>query len=44
MADLAAFALLLLLPIVVGYWIHAILTYDWSKHKEDVDRMGDDMF
>ena len=44
MANLAAFALLFLLPVVFGYWIYAITTYDWTKHKEDVERMGDDMF
>jgi hypothetical protein len=44
MASLAAFTLLMLLPVVIGYWIYAILTYDWSKHSEDVKQMGDDMF
>jgi hypothetical protein len=44
MSDLAAFALLAILPVVLGYCIHAIWTYDWSKHNEDVKRMGDDMF
>jgi hypothetical protein len=44
MSDLAAVALLFILPVVLGYWIHAILTYDWSKHSEHIDRMGDDMF
>ena len=36
--------LLLLLPIVIGYWIYAIWTYDWSKHNEDIKRMGEDIF
>jgi hypothetical protein len=44
MSDLAAFALLALLPVALGYWIHIMLTYDWSKHNEDIDRMNDDMF
>ena len=44
MSDLAAFALLAILPVVLGFWIHAILTYDWSKHSEDIDRMNEDMF
>ena len=44
MASLSAVLLLMILPVVIGYWIYAICTYDWSKHKEDIDRMGDDMF
>ena len=36
--------LLLLLPVVIGYWIYAIWSYDWSNHDEDIKRMGEDMF
>jgi hypothetical protein len=30
---------LILVAIIIGlhsYWIYAILTYDWSKHEEDM--------
>jgi hypothetical protein len=36
--------LLLLLPIVIGYWIYAIWSYDWSNFDEDIKRMGEDMW
>ena len=38
---------LLLVAIVFGlhgYWIYALCTYDWTKHEQDKDTYGNDMW
>lgn len=36
--------LFFIIPILLGYVIYKMMTYDWSKHEEDSKHMGDDMW
>lgn len=44
MADSLSFALLFVMPIIVGYVVYKIMTYDSQTWNEDIERMRDEMW
>ena len=37
------FLLLLMIP-VLGFVLYKFITYDWTNHSQDCEKMGDDIF
>ena len=44
MASVLSFALLFVMPVIVGYVIYKIITHDHESWKEECERMKDDVF